>query len=148
MPDDIVIRVANEKDAPELARLNAAFNDVYEPPEALIPRFADPQRVETPLIAMVGGRAVGFAAVRVVHSLFYAHPHAELTELYVEPTFRRQGIARGLIALAERVAAERGARTLTLLTGADNLPARALYGALGYVEDDISLTKTLGPPED
>lgn len=147
MSEEITIRIASEKDAPELARLNAAFNDVYEPPEALAPRLADPERAETPLIATRACRAIGFAALRIVPALFYAAPYAELTELYVDPAYRRQGIASRLIALAERLARDRGARTLTILTGADNHSARALYRALGYQPGDIALTKTLVPAD-
>ena len=143
MTNDITIRVAQPSDAPELARLNAAFNDVYEPPEVVRARLDHPERVETPLIAVVGRRAVGFAALRLVPCVFYADAHAELTELYVEPGWRRRGIARRLIALAERLAAEGGAGELTILTGDDNAPAQALYRSLGYEDADVALTKVL-----
>jgi ribosomal protein S18 acetylase RimI-like enzyme len=148
MTDRIIIRVAQPLDAPELARLNAAFNDVYEPPEAMAARWSDATRVETPLIALAGPRAVAFAALRVVPCVFYAATYAELTELYVEPAWRRRGIARALIALAEQLASERGAGTLTILTGDDNAPAQALYRSLGYEEGDVALTKDLRKESD
>jgi ribosomal protein S18 acetylase RimI-like enzyme len=143
MDEAIVFRVAKPGDAPELARLNAAFNDVYEPPEATRARLLDPACVETPLIALAGVRAVAFAALRVVPCVFYEGVHAELTELYVEPGWRRQGIARQLIMMAEELALERGAGELHILTGTDNAPALELYRSLGYEDGDISLTKAL-----
>jgi ribosomal protein S18 acetylase RimI-like enzyme len=139
----IHVRPAQFADAPELARLNAAFNESVEPPEAYAQRLQDPRRVETPLLAEVAGRVVGFAAVRVVSCVFYPRPRAELTELYVEPAFRRQGVAHALIAEAESLAANLGAEALGVLTGDDNAPALALYEALGFERDDISLSKHL-----
>lgn len=141
--DTIHVRVAGPEDAQELARLNAAFNEVYEPPEAIQQRLADPGRVETPLIAVVGLRAVGFAALRVAPSVFYSEPHAELTELYIDPAWRRHAIGRRLIELAERLAREHGASDLVILTGADNTAAQALYRSLGYEKGDISFVKAL-----
>jgi ribosomal protein S18 acetylase RimI-like enzyme len=49
------------------------------------------------------------------------------------------------MAAAERWAADRGLPFLTLETGAANQPARSLYRALGYQEEDIRLTKAIGP---
>jgi ribosomal protein S18 acetylase RimI-like enzyme len=143
MADEVVVRVAQPEDAQELARLNAAFNGVYESPEVIKSRLVHPARVETPLIALVGARAVGFAALRLVPCLFYSTAHAELTELYIDPGWRRQGIGRRLIALAEELALVGGAADLIILTGDDNVPAQALYRSLGYEDLDIALTKPL-----
>jgi ribosomal protein S18 acetylase RimI-like enzyme len=143
MMNGITVRPAEITDAAELARLNAAFNESVEPPEAYAQRLQDLRRVETPLLAEVAGRAVGFAAVRVVPSVFYAEPRAELTELYVEPEFRRLGVARALVASAENLARQLGAHSLVVLTGDDNEPALELYQALGFELDDISLSKSL-----
>lgn len=139
----ITVRPAGPEDAVALARLNIAFNGGNEPPENLARRLQNPRRVETPLLAEVAGQAVGFAAVRVVPCIFYAEPRAELTELYVEPEFRRRGVARALIAEAEAWAAQLGANSLVVLTGDDNEPALELYEALGFERDDVSLSKAL-----
>ncbi|MGC9523776.1 MAG: GNAT family N-acetyltransferase [Anaerolineae bacterium] len=145
--DEVIVRIADLADAAELARLNAAFNEVYEPPEAVAARLSNPGRVEMPLIATDGVRTVGFAALRIVPCVFYATPHAELTELYVEPAYRRRGIARRLVALAERLAVDRGADRLVILTSVDNRAARALYASMGYVPEDLAMVKGLAASE-
>jgi ribosomal protein S18 acetylase RimI-like enzyme len=140
---DLLVRPATAADAQELARLNIAFNGGDQTAEQLARRLADPQRVETPLVAFVDERAVGFAALRLVPCVFYPEPHAELTELYVEAAYRRRGVARALVALAERLAIAGGARELLVLTDFDNHAAQALYRSLGFAEDDLALRKGL-----
>jgi ribosomal protein S18 acetylase RimI-like enzyme len=139
----LTTRVATAADAPDLARLNAAFNDAHEAPEALAARLADPQRVETPFVAEAGGHIVGFAGLRIVPSVFYPDQHAELTELYVEPAYWRRGLGKALIAHVERLARERGASQLVVLTNPANLPAQALYRRMGFDHEDLALVKDL-----
>ena len=139
----ITVRAATAEDAAELARMNLIFNGVTDSPAQLRERLADPRRVETPLLAEVEGRAIGFAAVRVAPGLFYAAPRAELTELFVEEAYRRQGVGGALVACAERVARESGAEELWALTSPANKLARALYQARGYVVDDLAFRKTM-----
>jgi GNAT superfamily N-acetyltransferase len=142
---ETVVREATGDDVAELNRLNAAFNGGDEPAAALAARLADPARVELALVAEREGRLVGFAGLRVVPGLFYAEPQAELTELYVEAAFRRQGIGRALVEAAVRRATEAGATGMTVRTGDDNAEAIALYQRCGFFPDDISLWRQLGP---
>lgn len=136
-------RIATPDDAPALARLNTAFNETSDTAEQIAVRLRDPRRVEMPILAEIDGSAVGFAAVRVVPSVFYAEPYAELTELYVEAAFRRQGVARALVAHAEQLAREAGANQLYLLTGIDNEDAQQFYGAVGYADYALAMHKRL-----
>jgi len=136
-------RLAQISDAVELARLNRLFNGVEDSGEQIKLRLADPRRVETPLIAEIEGRVVGFAAVRVVPTIFYAAPHAELTELFVEEAFRRQGVARALVAAAEALAREGGADEMVILTDTDNEGAQALYMEMGFTQRELALLKPL-----
>lgn len=142
-PSELTTRVATAGDAPDLTRLNALFNDVHEEPAVLAARLADPQCVETPLVTEVDGRIVGFAGLRIIPSVFYPNLHAELTELFVEPGYRRRGLGRALIAHAEQLARGRGASQLVVLTAADNGPAQALYRSMGFDHEDLALFKDL-----
>ena len=143
MDGNLIVRPATVDDAGELARLNAAFNGSREAPEYLACRLADPRRVETPLVAEMDQRVVGFASLRLVPCVFYAEPRAELTELFVEVAHRHRGIGRALVAYAERLAVEGGATELFVLTGFENYAAQALYRTLGYRDYDLALCKEL-----
>ena len=58
----------------------------------------------------------------------------QVDELAVAPWARRRGVARALLAEADRVARRAGARRMTLVVSAGNAPARALYAATGWRE--------------
>jgi ribosomal protein S18 acetylase RimI-like enzyme len=62
--------------------------------------------------------------------------------LAVDPGFRRRGVARALLAHAERSAAAAGLAGVTLDTGLHNAPARALYAAAGYRERETRRAPT------
>jgi len=141
--DEFTISLASVKDATVIAKLNLLFNEVDESAEAITARMSDPNCVETVILAKVADKAVGFALVRVVPSVLYSTPYAELTELYVMEKFRQRGIASGLIAFAEQIAVQKGARSILVQTGDDNLSALALYKKLDYEEYDLSLKKKL-----
>ena len=57
---------------------------------------------------------------------------AEILTLAVDPSSRRQGIGRALLQQAAATALERGAKAFFLEVAADNVPAQALYAALGF----------------
>jgi GNAT superfamily N-acetyltransferase len=52
--------------------------------------------------------------------------------VYVEPAFRRQGLARLIVAALEDGAARAGHRSIVLNTGQQQPEALALYARLGY----------------
>ena len=65
-------------------------------------------------------------------------PHPPAGMLYVDalataPSHRRRGVARALLADAERQAADAGLAGVALDTGIENHPARALYERSGYL---------------
>jgi len=143
METEVAISLASVKDAPAIAKLNLLFNEVDESADAIAVRMSDPNCVETVILAKVGDKAIGFALVRVVSNVLYSTPHAELTELYVLEEFRQRGIASDLAAFAEQVAVQKGARSILVQTGGDNLSALALYKKLGYEEYDLALKKQI-----
>jgi GNAT superfamily N-acetyltransferase len=138
-----LIRPAGPQDCAHLARLNTLFNGTDEPPAAYAARLADPNRVDTPLLAFLDEQAIGFACLRIVPQVLYPQPYAELTELYVEEPHRRQGAATRLLNFAEQLARQAGATELFILTGFDNHPAQQLYRRLGYAHGDLAMIKSL-----
>jgi ribosomal protein S18 acetylase RimI-like enzyme len=62
--------------------------------------------------------------------------------LAVDAPFRRRGVARALLAHAERRAAAAGLAGVALDTGLQNRPARELYEAAGYREREVRRAPT------
>src|SRR6478609_7451539 len=137
----MIIRTATSADAGELARMNAAFNGVSDSAAQIGARVIVCADIEVAILAELDGQVGGFACVRVVPCVLYAEPYAELTELYVEPAFRRRGLGRALIAHAEQLAHARGATDLVIMTGVGNAAAQALYRAAGYDTYAVALNR-------
>ena len=81
------------------------------------------------LLAYRGCRAVGMCSVAENFSTFCCGPVAVLEDLYVEPVFRRQGIARQLTRSAQALCRERGVGSLTVCCAPCD---EAMYQALGF----------------
>jgi len=88
-------------------------------------RLSEDERSAT-LVARMAGRPVGFAIVS------FEAPAATLAAIAVEPSSRGLGIARRLLASAEREAMSRGAGLMTLATAEGNLAALELFLKAGY----------------
>jgi GNAT superfamily N-acetyltransferase len=79
------------------------------------------------LVAEVDGAPAACGAWRV-----YPPGGIEIKRVYVEPAFRRRGLAQLLVAALERSAAAAGHDTVVLNTGDRQPEAIALYTDLGY----------------
>lgn len=80
------------------------------------------------LVATDRRRVHGYATVLLRRGSQVAH----LYSIAVAPGARRRGLARDLLAAAERAAHRSGARRLRLEVRADNTAARTLYDRAGY----------------
>ena len=90
-----------------------------------------------------GPADAGFVSVSLVEStaapvvakgrISYADDWAGITDVWVSPKHRRQGLALTVLGGLVDWAAERGARTAYLQTRGDNAPALVLYDRLGFV---------------
>ena len=78
------------------------------------------------LTAKIGMQRVGFAIMS------YAEHTAHLNLLAVDPTYRRHGYARRMIAWLEKSALVAGTFLISVEVRAANLAARRLYRRLGY----------------
>jgi GNAT superfamily N-acetyltransferase len=111
-----------------VARVQQEYVTRYGGPDEAV---VDPAEFEPPvglfLVAEVDGVPVGCGAWRV-----HEPGVAEVKRVYVEPAFRRQGVAQLLMAALEESAAAAGCRDVVLNSGSRQPEALALYAALGY----------------
>ena len=138
-----ILRVhqATPDDVTELARLLDLFDHMGATPEQVAARMLACQNVLTTCIGVLDGQPAGFACLRLIPHLQGDEPYAELTDIYVDAPFRRQGVARALIAQLEAAARAAGASEVVLITGFDNEGAQAAYRASGYAHWALAMRK-------
>ena len=129
---ELCFRRAVPEDAPQLKRLNEAFNGPGEKTAAAMAEDLRSPGGELVFVAQAETGLAGFCCCQLKHSFCYEDSSAELTELYVDPAFRRMGAASGLAAYAEETCRGLGACELTLLAGAENSAAQAFYEQAGF----------------
>ena len=139
----ILTRLARPADAAAILRLNAAFDDVRASVEHIDEHIAQRSHYETPFVATIDDQVVGLACLRLIPMLCDPIPSAELTELIVDPHFRRQGVGRALVHHVEQAAHDQGATMLALITAWHNTQAHAFYHAIGYRLYTISMQRSL-----
>jgi GNAT superfamily N-acetyltransferase len=81
-------------------------------------------------------RAVGFTLIYPTFSTVSLSEVWLLNDLFVDPHYRRHGIAELLMETAELAAKKVGATRVFLRTAHDNLIAQALYEKRGWVQDE------------
>jgi ribosomal protein S18 acetylase RimI-like enzyme len=136
-----MIRQATPEDATELARMLDVFDRMGATPEQVTVRMLACQNVLTTYIGEMDGQPVGFACLRLVPHLQGDEPYAELTDIYVDTSFRRRGVAGALIAQVEATARAAGAKEVVIITGFDNEGAQAAYRANGYANWALAMSK-------
>ena len=120
-----MIRRLSWEDGPLLAELCERFGKGRADT-----RILDERGVHV-LAAIEDGEVAGFAYCHVLPRLDGTE-NVFLYELAVDEPFRGRGIGRALVEEALRLA---GRRRLFVLADEDNSPARALYRAVGGVEE-------------
>lgn len=78
------------------------------------------------LVARVDGAVAGYAGLMIVLD------EAHITNIAVDPAWRRHGIAIRMLVTLARVAVERGAAHLTLEVRVGNQGAQELYRRFGF----------------
>lgn len=138
---DTCIRRATVADLDALVPLFDAYRVFYaqasDPVRArdfLSDRLANAESVV--LLAERGASAVGFTQLYPIFSSVRTARTWLLNDLFVTDGARRGGVARALLDAAVAFAREHGAAGLMLETTRDNAPARALYRAAGWNEDE------------
>lgn len=140
----IEIRRAGIEDLPLLAPLFDAYRRFYHqaPDLALARRFLaerlgrDESVVFLAHTAGNGDRAgCGLTQLYPLFSSVACRPIWILSDLFVDSTCRRAGVARRLMEAAHAFARAQGAATVELDTAHSNTSAQALYDSLGYHRD-------------
>jgi GNAT superfamily N-acetyltransferase len=92
----------------ELAQFEKLEHLLHGTPEALAAElFATPPVIEA-VVAVVADTPVAFALYFHNYSTFLARKGLYLEDVYVKPTYRRQGIGRALLIHLARIAVARG----------------------------------------
>jgi ribosomal protein S18 acetylase RimI-like enzyme len=134
------IRRATSADLDALVPLFDAYRRFYGQPgdlararEFLVARMAGGSVV---LLAERSGAAAGFTQLYPMFSSVRTARTWILNDLYIDAGARRCGVGHALLDAASAFAREDGAFGISLETARDNAPARALYRAAGWDEDD------------
>jgi ribosomal protein S18 acetylase RimI-like enzyme len=111
-----------------IGRVQQEYVQRYGGPDGAV---VSPEEFEPPhglfLVAEVDGVPVACGAWRSL-----GDGRAEMKRVYVEPAFRRRGLAQVVVDAIEADAARAGIRSLVLNTGPEQPEAISLYAALDY----------------
>ncbi len=88
------------------------------------------------------GERLGFATIAASEH-FSSQPQAYLGELATSEGNDHRGVGRALVSACEGWARAQGFGLISLTTGAANERALGFYRRLGYVEEDVTLTRQL-----
>lgn len=132
------IRVARTDDLAALLPMMADFNALEGIPwaaqsatPALMRLLANPELGVAGLVEEQG-QTSGYFLLTWGFDLEWAGRDAFLTELYLLPKARGQGLGAAAIPRIEALAREHGARALHLMVRPENEPAVRLYARAGY----------------
>lgn len=123
---------------PALLELMVPFNAFEGIPYTKVKVAPAVERLlDTPLLGFMrvaeqAGEVVGYVVVTFGFDLEFAGRDAFVTELFVAESARGSGVARALLAHAERDAREADVKALHLVVRPENTNAIALYRSQGF----------------
>lgn len=144
--DETAITSADSRDLPALVallgELFAQERDFTPDPDkqlrALRLILAHPERGRL-FVLRDGKRAIGMANALLTVSTAQGGPVVLLEDVIVAATHRGRGLGRRLVEHVLGWAREQGYPRVTLLTDADNTPARRLYERLGFAASTMTV---------
>jgi ribosomal protein S18 acetylase RimI-like enzyme len=146
------VTAATANDLEALLPLFAGYLEFYQVPKPLgqIRDFLQARLVKADAQLFIArdaqGQAQGFVQLYPLQASLALASSWLLSDLYVAPNARRQGVAETLMNAARDFAQASGACGLQLETAKSNLAGQALYERLGYVRDDIYYSYWLALP--
>ena len=140
MDDSLEIRRATMADSQHVLPLVQAYRVFYKQQRAPDRErsFIERRLREKDSVIYVAGIAmqtVGFTQLFKTYSTVHLTNAWILEDLFVDPRFRRRGIAQALLAAAVRHAQESGASGMFLETAFDNLTAQRVYERAGWARE-------------
>lgn len=122
---EMIIRMAEEKDAPEMAELDkVCFADPWS--EASFRQEMTENDRAFYIVAEIEGKVVGYAGLWAILD------EGHITNVAVSPDYRRKGIGRAIVGTLVEAAEENGLTSFTLEVRESNLPAQELYTEFGF----------------
>jgi ribosomal protein S18 acetylase RimI-like enzyme len=142
MSSAFTVSRASVEQLPLVAPLYDAYRQFYEQESDLelasrflTERLSKEESVVLLAVDKASGKPAGFIQLFPSFSSVAADRIWVLNDLFVDPGFRRQGLARALMNAAKDFAKSTGAVRMGLMTAHTNTQAQALYESLGYVMD-------------
>lgn len=147
------LATATPADISAVAQLFDAYRQFYEqaPNRALAEKFISSRLQNAESVILVAEDSTrtmtGFCQLYPTFCSVDATPIYSLYDLFVTPAHRKTGTGRHLLIAAEEQARASGKSRMDLTTAKTNLPAQALYAALGWQRDDVfyAYSKPIGP---
>ena len=144
-----MIRLAELRDAPALARLMTGLGyatKTSEMSERLQSILANPHFAT--LVAVNGEEVSGMIGLFAHSSYEHNDLSGRILALIVAGRFRRRGIARDLMAAAERYFLDRKIRRVVVTTRLDRTNAHRFYETVGYTRTGFRFGKELVLPNE
>ena len=144
------VYTATTDDLDDLTRLFAGYLEFYQVPRPAseIREFLQTRLHKGDSHLLIArdqqSLAHGFIQLYPLHASLALRSSWLLSDLYVAPSARRQGVGEALMNAARAHAEATGVCGLQLETARDNLAGQALYERLGYVRDEVYYTYWLG----
>jgi GNAT superfamily N-acetyltransferase len=147
-----IIRPGTEADVPvllafirELAEYEHLAHEVAATEERLRATLFGPRPFAEALLACTDDEPVGFALFFHNYSTFLAQPGLYLEDLYIRPTYRRQGLGKSLLTSVARLAVERGCGRYEWTVLDWNEPSIRFYESLGAeMKRDWRIMRVMG----
>ena len=130
---DVLVRDAEERDAPAIASLCAQLG--YPTPAEAVASRMDRLREGgggRVVVAASGDAVVGLATIHIRHMINHEAPIGQLTLLVVDERVRGQGVGRILVAESEAWVRARGCKRFVVTTALRRTEAHAFYEKLGF----------------
>lgn len=143
---NISVRDMQTSDLDQVASLFDLYRQFYkqQPDLNLARNFIQARYTHNESVVLVAENSslelVGFCQLYPSFCSVEAKAIYTLSDLFVLPTARKQGVGRLLLEAAEAKAKGEGKSRMDLTTATDNKTAQSLYESLGWIRDKVFLT--------